>query len=151
MYPAPRLGATAGVTSLYLKNEGLNRSQSFKDRAGALIESGGQAITASDEEILEAICDVARHSGVFVEPSCACAWACLKKLAAAKRVEKDERIVCLMTGSGLKDIANARKVAGEPTVIDPDVDAALVARISGSCETVIRRPARESEHASRMT
>lgn len=93
----------------------------------AVIESGGQAITASDEEILKAIRDVARHSGVFVEPSCACAWACLRKLVTENRVEKDERIVCLMTGSGLKDIANARKVAGEPTVIDADLDAALAA------------------------
>ena len=93
----------------------------------AVIESGGQAVTASDEEILSAIKDVARNSGVFVEPSCACAWACLRKLAEEGRVEKDERIVCLMTGSGLKDIQNARKVAGEPTVIDPDLDAALAA------------------------
>ena len=95
----------------------------------AVVESGGHAVTASDEEILAAIKEVARCSGVFAEPSCACAWACLRKLAEEGRVDKDERIVCLMTGSGLKDIQNARKVAGEPTVIDPDLDAALAALV----------------------
>lgn len=93
----------------------------------AVVESGGEAVTASDEDILEAIKDVARNTGVFVEPSCACAWACLRTLAEEGRVDADERIVCLMTGSGLKDIQNARKAAGEPTVIDPDLDAALAA------------------------
>lgn len=91
----------------------------------SVVESGGEAVTSTDEEILDAIKEVARQTGVFVEPSCACAWAGLKKLAAAGRVDPDERIVCLMTGSGLKDIQNARKVAGEPITIDPDLDAAL--------------------------
>lgn len=91
----------------------------------SVIESGGEAVTSSDEEILDAIKEVARQTGVFVEPSCACAWAGLKKLAAEGRVDSEERIVLLMTGCGLKDIQNARKVAGEPITIDPDLDAAL--------------------------
>ncbi len=93
----------------------------------AVIESGGEAVTASDAEILDAIREVARHTGVFVEPSCACAWAGLRKLAEAGRVDPDQRIVCLMTGCGLKDIQNARKVAGDPITIDADLDAALAA------------------------
>ena len=91
----------------------------------SVIESGGEAVTATDEEILDAIKEVARHTGVFVEPSCACAWAGLKKLALEGRVDPDERIVCLMTGCGLKDIQNARKVAGDPITINPDLETAL--------------------------
>lgn len=91
----------------------------------SVMESGGEAVTASDDEILDAIREVARQTGVFVEPSCACAWAGLKKLAGEGRVNAEERIVLLMTGCGLKDIQNARKVAGDPITIDPDLDAAL--------------------------
>ncbi len=91
----------------------------------SVMESGGEAVTSSDEEILDAIKEVARQTGVFVEPSCACAWAGLKKLATEGRVNADERIVLLMTGCGLKDIQNARKVAGDPITIDPDLHAAL--------------------------
>jgi threonine synthase len=90
----------------------------------AVIESGGQAYTASDDEILAAIPEMARFAGVFAEPAAACAWACLKKMAAKDDVRPDERVVCLVTGSGLKDIASARKSAGEPVVINPALDAA---------------------------
>ncbi len=100
----------------------------------AVVESGGEAVAVPDEAILEAIKDIARHAGVFVEPSCACAWAALRALKAQGKVESDERVVVLLTGSGLKDIASARKVAGAPLVVDPDLDAALGALDSVSFE-----------------
>ena len=93
----------------------------------AVVESGGEAVAVTDEEILAAIPELARMAGVFAEPAAAATWACLKKMVAERLVSPDERIVCLITGNGLKDIANARKVAGEPTVIDPTVEAANAA------------------------
>lgn len=93
----------------------------------AVVESGGQAVTVSDDEILAAIPELARQTGVFAEPAAACAWACLKKMAQQKSIRPDERVVCLITGNGLKDVASARRVAGEPIVIDPSVDAAEAA------------------------
>ena len=89
----------------------------------AIIESGGEAVTVPDTEILAAIPELARQAGVFAEPAAACTWACLKKMAQTKQVRPDERIVCLITGNGLKDIASARRAAGEPIVIDPTLDA----------------------------
>ena len=93
----------------------------------AVLESGGDAVTAPDGEIMRAVREIARLSGVFVEPSCAATWACLKKMVAEGRVEKDERVLCILTGSGLKDVAGARRVAGEPTEIEPTVEAAEAA------------------------
>ncbi len=93
----------------------------------AVIESGGMPVTVSDEEILTSISELARLSGVFAEPSAAAAWAALKRMAREKAVDPDERIVCLISGSGLKDVAAARRVAGEPITVDPDTDAALTA------------------------
>lgn len=90
----------------------------------AVVESGGEAVTVPDGEILAAIPELARQAGVFAEPAAACAWACLKKMALKKLIRPDERVVCLITGSGLKDVAAARLVAGEPVVIDPTVEAA---------------------------
>ena len=93
----------------------------------AVIESGGEAYTVSDDDILAAIPELARLAGVFAEPAAACAWACLRKMAQAKLIRPDERVVCLITGNGLKDVAAARRAAGEPTVIDASVDAANAA------------------------
>jgi threonine synthase len=66
---------------------------------------------------------MARHSGVFPEPAAATPWAAVKQMVDKKLIDPDERVVCLVTGSGLKDAARARQVAGEPMIIDPSLDA----------------------------
>lgn len=91
----------------------------------AVVESGGEAVTVPDTEILAAIPEIARMAGIFVEPAAACAWAALKKLAREGRVHPEERVVCLLTGNGLKDVASARKAAGEPQVVSANLDEAL--------------------------
>jgi len=91
----------------------------------AVIESGGEPVTVADSEILAAIPEIARLAGVFAEPAAACAWAGLKQLAAEKKIRADERVVCLITGNGLKDIASARKAAGEPIMVAADPEAAM--------------------------
>lgn len=89
----------------------------------AVRESKGTAVTASDEEILEAIITIARGAGVFAEPAGATAYACLEKARAAGKVKDGETVVCLVTGNGLKDVASAMKVAGEPTPVAPELKA----------------------------
>lgn len=91
----------------------------------AVVESGGEAVAVPDTEILSAIPEIARMAGVFAEPAAACAWAGLKKLAREGRIRPEERVVCLLTGSGLKDIASARRAVGEPQAVSPDLDDAL--------------------------
>ncbi len=93
----------------------------------AVIESGGAAVTVADAEILAAIPEVARGAGVFVEPAAACAWAGLKAAARDGVVGAADTVVCLCTGNGLKDVASARKAAGEPVVVEADVGAAMAA------------------------
>jgi threonine synthase len=66
---------------------------------------------------------MARITGVFPEPAAAAPWAVVKQLAKDKRIGRDELVVCIVSGSGLKDVAHAREVAGAPLVIDPTLDA----------------------------
>jgi len=89
----------------------------------AIIESGGEAVTVEDSQILAALGEMARYSGVFPEPAAATPWAAVKQMADGKLIDRDELVVCLVTGSGLKDTARARQVAGEPTIIEPSLDA----------------------------
>ena len=93
----------------------------------AVIESGGAAVAVPDAEILAAIPEIARGSGVFAEPAASCAWAGLKKAARDGVVKPDETVVCMCTGNGLKDVASARQAAGEPTPVDNAVAAAMAA------------------------
>ena len=77
----------------------------------------------SDNEILAAITEVAHGAAVFGEPAGVASYAGLKRAVQQDRIDPDWTIVLLVTGSGLKDIAAATKVAGQPRAIPPDPEA----------------------------
>jgi len=89
----------------------------------AVRETNGAYLTVSDEEILTAIKDLARAEALFAEPAAAAAYAGLVKAVKRGIVKADETIICLITGSGLKDIRSAMQAAGEGTHIEPTLDA----------------------------
>ena len=62
-------------------------------------------------------------TGVFVEPAAAAAYAGLAKVVQRGGIDPDERIVLLLTGSGLKDVAAAMSVVTAPPVIAPTLSA----------------------------
>jgi len=65
-------------------------------------ESGGTAVTVSDPEILAAEHEIARFEGLFAEPASSATVAAVKKLLADGKIDRSERVACLITGSGLK-------------------------------------------------
>ena len=85
-----------------------------------IYKSEGCAVSVSDNEILESQHEMARCEGIFVEPSSATALAVLKKLAKTQDI-RGQKIVCVLTGDGLKDTAPILKVAIKPPVIEPTV------------------------------
>ena len=89
----------------------------------AIVESKGSAIRVSDKEILDTIKFVAERTGVFGEPAGVTAVAGLRSLAASGSISSSDRAVCVITGSGLKDIDSAMKAAGKPMLIEPSLDA----------------------------
>jgi threonine synthase len=81
-----------------------------RDRIKALAavnETDGAFLSVEDNEILDAITQLARSTGVFAEPAGAAAYAGLLKAVAQDQVSKDETVVVLNTGNGLKDVAGA--------------------------------------------
>jgi threonine synthase len=82
--------------------------------------SQGCGVLVSDQEILAAAKAVASLTGVFAEPSAAASYAGLLRLLDEGRLARDERIVLLVTGSGLKSVEAAALVAGHVVPIAPD-------------------------------
>ena len=83
--------------------------------------SQGDVRAVSDREILDAYRWLAAHEGVFCEPASAAGVAGLLKHGA----EGASKIVCVLTGHGLKDTA-AVDVLAEPTiVVQPNVESIL--------------------------
>ena len=62
---------------------------------------------------------LALNEGIFAEPSGATALAGLIKAVKDKKIDKDEVIVVLVTGHGLKDPDIIRKVSGDAPTIEP--------------------------------
>jgi threonine synthase len=89
----------------------------------AVVETDGAFVAVTDEEILAAIPVLARGAGVFAEPAGAASYAGLEKAVTEGMVARDEQVVVLATGNGLKDIPSAIRAAGEPHVIPPNLGA----------------------------
>jgi len=86
----------------------------------AINESEGFAVEVSDESILNMISTVACNSGVFAEPAGATGFAGVEQAVKDGILDPKWSVLVVMTGSGLKDIDSALKVAGEPESIDKD-------------------------------
>lgn len=70
----------------------------------AIRESAGLGIKVTDGEILTAIGELARATGVFVEPAAAAAFAGLIKCGETGSIKSDESVLVMLTGNGLKDV-----------------------------------------------
>ena len=93
----------------------------------AIRESNGLTINVSDEEIMAAQKLLGRTCGVFGEPAGVTGTAGLKKLCQQGKIPADATVVSVVTGNGLKDVANAIKACGEPISIPSDMDLLLKA------------------------
>lgn len=95
----------------------------------AVRASHGALLSVSDDEIRAAQLLLARQSGIFGEPAGVTGLAGLLAARARGLVDPGERIVVLVTGSGLKDVEGARRAVGEPISVRPQL-AELRAHLS---------------------
>ena len=98
------------------------------DKAIAAIrESGGLTVEVTDAEIMAAQKLLGRSCGVFGEPAGVTGTAGIKKLCEAGKLPADAAVVSVVTGNGLKDVANAIQSCGEPISVPSDMDRLLAA------------------------
>lgn len=88
---------------------------------GAVRESGGYMVDVTDEEILAAMKLLAQRTGIFGEPAGVTGFAGVIKLREMGLLTGGEKVACIVTGSGLKDIRSAASAAGKAITIEPDI------------------------------
>jgi threonine synthase len=98
---------------------------SWDKAVAAASESEGAILAVTDREILAAYRRVARE-GLFVEPASAASVAGLVHLAQEGRLPAGAKVVCVLTGHGLKDPEWAIAGAGHPPTVPLDPEAAAV-------------------------
>ena len=90
-----------------------------------LSQYNGIAEEVTDEEIIDGILMLAKTEGIFTEPAGGVAVAVLKKLVEEGKIDKDERIVCYITGNGLKATEAITGVLPKLKSVKPDAQAVL--------------------------
>ncbi len=101
-----------------------------RDRAKALRAvraTDGAFVRVTDEQIVAAIPELARGSGVFAEPAGAAAYAGLKQALADGLIPAEASVALLVTGSGLKDIRAAMQSVGQAVRVHPSLEAVRAA------------------------
>ena len=91
----------------------------WEEAMQAMTASHGSVRAVSDAQILEAYRFLAAHEGVFCEPASATSVAGVLVHGA----QGAERVVCVLTGHGLKDPQTALAQAGSVVPCEPEIDA----------------------------
>lgn len=84
----------------------------------AIYSSGGCAVNVSHEEIIRSQRLLAEREGIFAEPASSTTIAALVRLVQEGRISKGTRVVCLASGTGLKDVRLAGQGLKAPPAID---------------------------------
>jgi threonine synthase len=96
--------------------------RNWRKAVNAIHDADGTVVTASDEAILHAMRLAGRH-GVFAEPAAAASLAAVVSAIESKTIGPNDRVLIVVTGSGLKDTKNAIRAGGRPIEIEPTVAA----------------------------
>jgi threonine synthase len=100
---------------------------SWEKAIAARDESGGRIEAVTDDEILAAYGALAAEEGIFCEPSSAAGLAGISRLARNGAMDGDAAVVCVLTGSGLKDPSTAETLAGDRRVLEAEPTVGSVA------------------------
>lgn len=70
-------------------------------------QTGGTGYIVEDDMVFKMQTMLAKHEGIFCEPAGAVSVAALENAIQNNEVDADDNIICLITGSGFKDMGNA--------------------------------------------
>lgn len=87
----------------------------------SMIDTGGMAEDASDDEIVDGIKLLAEHEGIFAETAGGVTVACARKLIASGAIPAGDSAVLCITGHGLKTQEAIAGKCGAPRVIKPSL------------------------------
>lgn len=86
-----------------------------------LRQYAGHAEEANDREILDAILLLAKTEGIFTEPAGGVSVSVLQKMVEQGKIDKNDRVVCYVTGNGLKATEAIMEVLQKPETMQADV------------------------------
>jgi threonine synthase len=86
-----------------------------------IAQYNGAAEECSNEEILDAIILLAKTEGIFTEPAGGVSVSVLQKMVEQGKIDKNDKVVCYVTGNGLKSTESIMSVLKKPDTMKPDI------------------------------
>ena len=86
-----------------------------------LQQYNGYAEEANDQEILNAIILLAKTEGIFTEPAGGVSISVLQKMVEQGKIDKNDTVVCYITGNGLKATESIMEVLHKPVTLKADI------------------------------
>jgi threonine synthase len=86
-----------------------------------IAQYNGTAEECSNEEILDAIILLAKTEGIFTEPAGGVSVSVLQKMVEQGKIDKNDKVVCYITGNGLKATESIMSVLKKPDTMKPDI------------------------------
>ena len=119
----------------------LGESEGFflSEAERSMAESGGTEITTTGGQTLAAMGLLARTEGIFAEPSSASVVACLGQAVRSGQIGRGERVVCVITGAGLKDTRAVSRLARQTRKVALREDLAMRSPTIGETKLAILR------------
>lgn len=105
----------------------------------SMAESGGAEITTTRSQTLAATGLLARTEGIFAEPSSASVVACLGQAIRSGQIGRGDRVVCVITGAGLKDTRAVSRLARQTRKVALREDLAMHSPTIGETKLAILR------------
>ena len=87
-----------------------------------LEQYNGFAEECNNQEILDAILLLAQTEGIFTEPAGGVSISILQKMVEQGKIDKNDKVVCYVTGNGLKATESIMQVLVKPTVYKPNIN-----------------------------
>ncbi len=98
---------------------------SWNEAVLAAQESHGQILSVTDEEIISAYRKIAAFEGFFCEPASAASVAGVMKMAETGVFKAGDKVVCTLTGHGLKDADFAVGKCKQPVTVQANINEVL--------------------------
>ncbi len=89
--------------------------------------ANGTAVSVNDEEIEKHLVLLGKYEGIFAEPSGVAAMAGLETLINDGTIDKSDRVIVPITGSGFKDLSTPDRLTPQVPVISPEVSELVAA------------------------
>ena len=86
-----------------------------------IAQYNGAAEECSNEEILDAIILLAKTEGIFTEPAGGVSVSVLQKMVEQGKIDKNDKVVCYITGNGLKATESIMSVLKKPDTMKSDI------------------------------